>query len=239
MDSRSTETLDGEAGRPDRKDPFAIIRAAAAFVLEDAPPGGVFTGPPPAPESEITVVAERSQTGEPPLPAVEQPGSRPPKQATPMAHRMMVLALVPFLAIAIGGLVMITTSSSDRQPARPSRVVAEAVPTTATPSSSPEPAAAPPASTGTTVSPSVAAPVTPAYRAPRTTSTTGVMSTVPVTATSTPEATTTTVEQTPTTEAPATEPSSPPSPEPSSPPTTEPSPTTSTTGAPPKLEPVE
>lgn len=238
MTSRSTGTLDGDGGRSAPKDPFSIIRAAAAFVLEDAPPGGVFTGPPPSPEAEINVVAERSPTFEPPPPVVEQPGPRRPEQPTPMAHRMMVLALVPFLAIAIGGLVMITTSS-DRQPARPSRVVAEAVPTTATPSSSPGPAAAPPASAGTTVAPSVATPVAPVYRAPRATATTGVTSTVPVTATSAPEDTTTTtattVEQTPTTEAPATEPS----PEPSSPPTTEPAPTTTTTGAPPSLEPVE
>lgn len=201
---------------------FAFIRAAAGFVLEDGPPGGVFTGPASAPpQAPATVVdaqpALRTESVERidvPLPTI----SKAP--VTPLAHRLMVFALIPFVLIAIGGLIMINRPGPRRpQPAPAPRVAT--TPTTTTPS---PPAPVPETSVPTPAS-TVAVPTT---RAPRSTPTTVTETTRPPATTPTTEAPTTTTTEPPTT-TPTTEP-------PTTTPTTEP-PTTTPTEPQPQLEP--
>ncbi|HVE46246.1 MAG TPA: hypothetical protein VNA57_05825 [Acidimicrobiales bacterium] len=209
MHESTTTTLgDDEVEHPEPSGKFSFLRAATGFILSDAPPpGGVFTGPPTeaVPSTQETTVESLERVELPPLAARKPP-------ATPLAHRLMVFVLIPFVLIAISGLIVINRPSGRRQQPAPAPPAA-AVPVTAAPV---EPAPAPPT---TMPAPTTRlAPVVPTTQAPRT----------PRVATTTPTATTTVTETTqppattPTTEAPTT------TTEPPATTTTEPPPTTTT-----------
>lgn len=212
MNESTTTTLEGdddvEHPRPSGK--FSFIRAAAGFLLEDAPAGGVFTGPTPGPSPPRIETVELVD-----LPPMALP--KPPP--TPLAHRLMVFALIPFVIIAISGLIVINRPSPRRQqPAPAPAAVPDAEATSVTP---PTPPAAPttlPRAVTTTQFPTVA--TTRAPRAPRAVTATPTT----VTETTEPPATTPSTEAPPTTEAPATTTTT----EPPTTTTTEPSTTTTT-----------
>lgn len=212
MNENTTSTReDGDVEHPDPSEKFSFIRAAAGFVMEDPPKGGVFAGPaaePPPPRIESVHPVDL-----PPM-VVRKP---PP---TPMAHRLMVVALIPFVLVAITGLIVINRPSPRRQQPAPAPAAAT-VPTTDAPTED-----APPTAPATT--PPVLftpAPTVPTTRAPRV---------APVAQTTLPPATTPTTvpppTTTPTTQPPTTTPTT--EPPPTTTPTTEPPPTTTPTTEP-------
>lgn len=196
MNESTTSTReDGDVDHPEPSGKFSFIRAAAGFVLEDPPEGGVFAGP--AAEPAPPRIESVHPVDLPPMVVRKPP-------ATPMAHRLMVVALIPFVLVAIIGLIVINRPSPRRQQPAPAPTGAT-VPTTEAPTEE-----APPTAPATT--PPVLftpAPTVPTTRAPRV---------APVAQTTVPPAPTTT----PTTE-----------PEPTTTPTTEPAPATTTTTEPP------
>ncbi|HUR17972.1 MAG TPA: hypothetical protein VMZ51_03425 [Acidimicrobiales bacterium] len=209
MHESTTTTLEGaDVGHPAPPEKFSFIRAAAGFVLHDAPEGGVFTGPPastPGPSEPATVDLSEPVH----LPPVANSKSR----ATPFAHRLMMLALIPFVVIAVSGIIVINRPTP-RHPQPAPAPTATTVPVTAAPA---EPAP-PPAPPTTVYTP---APVVRTTGAPRVVSTTPTTQ-PPASTTASTEVPTTTTEPpatTPTTEPPATTPTTEP---PATTPTTEP-----------------
>lgn len=197
MNENATSTReDGDVEHPDPSEKFSFIRAAAGFVLEDPPKGGVFAGP--AAEPAPPRIESVHPVDLPPM-VVRKP---PP---TPMAHRLMVVALIPFVLVAITGLIVINRPSPRRQQPAPAPAAA-AVPTTEAPAEE-----APPTAPATT--PPVLftpAPTVPTTRAPRV---------APVAQTTVPAPTTTPTTQPAPTTTPTTDPTT----------TTTEAPTTTTT----------
>lgn len=232
MHERTTRAVgvDGDPGVPaSSPGKFTFIRAAAGFVVPEAPAGGVFTAPDTAPPvvPRERVQVESVETVE--APVVE---SKPKREAAPLAHRLMVIALIPFVLVAVVGMIVINRPPSRRTQPAPAPTAAT-VPTTVPTTEAPPPPPAPP----TTV-PRVAAtkaPVVPATRAPRAprvapTSPTTVTESPTTTPTTEPPSTTTPTTEPPTTTTPTTEPPT------TTTPTTEPPTTTTTPSTQPPLQ---
>ena len=197
--SRTSALADEGTEAPSAPGDFSFIRAAAGFVLQDGPAGGVFTGP----ETVVPAASATAASGSPvamriePVERVVVPRRVTPK--APLAHRLMAVALVPFVLVAVGGLIMINRPSPRRPQPVPARRVAT-VPGTAAPTPATVPTTTPPVTS--VPAPVPAVPTSRAPRAPQDTSstpTTVTATTQPPTTTATTEPPTTTTTQPPTT----------------------------------------